>query len=904
MNRISRRMVARSCLTLGLLLCCYRPVAAATTGQLIGVVADDKGMPLPGVAISAVSPTQIGGEKLTDTDLDGRFKYPTLAPGFFTVRLTLDGFVTQELAEVQIRVDRTTELRVSLPQASFGDTVEVLESTPVVDPMQISTGQTFSDLYITETAGMFGSWEALIEQAAGTDGDRIMGSTPESNTYLLDSMDATNKWFRSPTPASSSLPVDALQEVSFHSSGFEAEYGQATGGVINVVTKSGGNRFAGNLDLRYSDNDFEERGVHYDPDEQESDDQRVSVTLGGPILRDRLWFFSAYTAHEYTWTPTGAPTTGEGESDVYFGKLTWQASPSWSAIGKLSHTPLMENNDNSSPWVAPEATSSWGLEPTVGSVEVAAVLSSSLLWNFRLGRQELLEAYQPADGDLVTIGHFNLFSGESYGNYPYQGRNEDVDNEVSSEVGWFVDDLAGSHDVRAGVRWGATTAKDDVCSNGHGRCWKGEEGFRFLDWEEEGAPIPLLMRTNPADGEREFTADYQAAFVQDAWWVRPGLTVKLGVRWDRAIYDNALGQTADLSKLQPRLGTAWDVTGNGRNLVRASWGRFMSPGTMIFNFWSGLEGAPTEYWYSCSDFGFSDPAECAGTAADWGIPYRTDQEGWDPVGWVLDGVVGAEPVQVADDLRPMYVDQWMIGFERELFRRTALEVSYLNKRGTDLYEDTCHGNYPLPSEDADCDFFITANLLGMRSDYEALLLRLESRALDRIHLLGSWVISDSKGSVDRGSATTADFDIYPYTWVNRYGYLPDQSRHRLKLSGYALLPYDFTLGINGWWSSEFRWTPFGSPPPESGVNPAYDVFLEPRGSRQGGSRGSLDLQIGKGFRIGRTRLRILGSVFNLFDSESVEGVCERVTGCGDLDMGEPTDWQQPRSYQLGMRVEF
>ena len=96
---------------------------------------------------------------------------------------------------------------------------------------------------------------------------------------------------------------------------------------------------------------------------------------------------------------------------------------------------------------------------------------------------------------------------------------------------------------------------------------------------------------------------------------------------------------------------------------------------------------------------------------------------------------------------------------------------------------------------------VVANLPGMRSDYEAWVLRFESRALDRLHLLGSWVISDSRGSVDIGSGTTADFDIYPYVWVNRYGYLSDQSRHRLKLSGYSQLPYDFTDGVNGTWSS-------------------------------------------------------------------------------------------------------
>ena len=895
------------CLGLGLWLICWWPLAAATTGKLIGSVVDEEGTPMPGVAVSASAATQIGGVRLTETDLGGRFQYPNLAPGSFTVRLSLTGFVTQELTEVQVRVDRTTELWVTLAAASFGDALEVFESTPVVDPMQISTGQTFSDRYITETAGMFGTWQALISQAAGTGpDDRIMGSTPEDNTYLLDNMDATNKWRRGSNFAASLLPVDSLQEVAFHSAGFEAEYGQATGGVINVVTKSGGNQFAGTLDVRYSDSNLEEQGDHYDPEEQVSESSSASVTLGGPILRDRLWFFGALRSDRDLWTPTGAPTTAEINTKILFGKLTWQASRSWSAMGKLSVNPSTGDQTNSSQFVAPEATDRWEGDMALGSAELTGVLSDRVLWSLRLGRQENPFRRASAVGDLVTIGHRNLVNGESYGNFSSHGVWEDIDNEIATEVNWFLEDLAGSHDLRAGARLGAASYMDDVCFNGPEPCRPGIEGYVYYDGILDSAPIPLAMLAKRADGEREFGADYQAVYMQDAWRVRSDLTLKLGMRWDRATYDNNRGQIANLTKLQPRLGVAWDVTRNGRNLVRGSWGRFMSPSTMFLSYFNRGTEAPNEFWISCSNLGVPDPSACAQTATAWNLGYRTDPEGWDPAGWLLfpENVEGFLPGQVADNLDPMYVDQWMIGFERELFRRTALEVSYVSKTGADLIEDTCNGNYPLPSEGAVCDYFITANLPGMRSDYEAWFLRFESRALDRLHLLGSWVMSDSKGSLDSGTTGQQDFDIYPYTWENRYGYRSDQSRHRVKLSGYALLPYDFTLAVNGWWSSEYRWTPFGSPPPGSGVNPAYRVFLEPRGSGEGGSRGSLDLQVGKGFRIGMTRLRLLGSVFNLFDSENPIAVCERATGCGDSEMGDPIEWQQPRSYQLALRLEF
>ena len=186
------------------------------------------------------------------------------------------------------------------------------------------------------------------------------------------------------------------------------------------------------------------------------------------------------------------------------------------------------------------------------------------------------------------------------------------------------------------------------------------------------------MRLNTWGGERECNGDYQVAYGLDAGRVRPDLTLQLGLRWDRATYDNNTGRVTDVSKLQPRLGAAWDVAGNGRNLVRASWGRFMSPATMTMSFFARASEAPTEFWYSCSDFGFSDPAACMEIADAWDLGYRTDQEAWDPVGWVLfpEDVIGTEPNQIASDLRPMYVDQWMVGFERELFPAHVLLESY------------------------------------------------------------------------------------------------------------------------------------------------------------------------------------------------------------------------------------
>jgi len=877
---------------------------AGTTGQLGGFVFDELGIPLSGVSVSASSPSQIGAAQSTTTGADGRFRFPRLAPGYYAVLVEHVGHAPQQLKQVQVRLDRVTEVQVAMAKTSFTDQIEVTEMTPVVDPAQVSTGQTFTSEYMTRTST---NWSNLVTQTAGASSEnprRVMGSTPQDGGYLLDGMDSTNWYQRYPNMAAGNLQFDAIQEVAVHTAGFEAEFGQATGAVVNVTTKSGGNEFSGTVDVRYTGSRFETEGEHYDPNEQESEDASFAATLGGPILRDRLWFFTSYGRNIDKTTPTGAPTTRDDQKEVFLGKLTWQPGPSWSVVGKYSYAPNITDNLASSQFTAADATAIWNRKPSIASLETVGVLSPSVLWGLRLGRKEWNETGLPANGDLETIGHFNLATGQSYGSWGDQWYAQSWQNEVSTDVTWLVNG-AGSHDLKAGLSVGDPRFIEDACTNGSGqRCTAGIEGYFFRDIvDDDGAPIPYMMSVSAAEGPLEYGGKFYTAFLQDAWRLRPNVNLKLGVRWDRVRYDNETGEIAELSKLQPRVGIAWDLGSRGRTMVRASWGRFMHPGTTILASLTNEINYPTEIWLSCSAFGLAVPEECEAIAGALGLGYRDDPENWDGAGWALDpgNVISSEPSQTVDNLRAGYADQWIVGFEHELTRRTSIELTYVNKTSRDMFDDTCNGNIPELDPDAECSFYVVANLPAIKSDYEALMLRFESRALDNLHLLASWVISESKGSMNYNTGATGDFDFYPYHFVNRYGHLADHSRHRVKLNGYWLLPYDFSLAFDGWWQSEFRWTKYDLTVPGM---PYGSQFVEPRGSGKGGGLHQLNLQFTKGFRVGPTRMVFLATVINATNSQNENEICGRVTGCGEFALGDGTEWQQPRRYELGFRVEF
>jgi hypothetical protein len=824
----------------------------------------------------------------------------------YEVRVALEGFITQELTEVQVRLDRRTELQVTLALASFDDEVVVTETTPVVDPTQVSTGQTFTSDYIQEAA--IGSenrhYLGFLPQTAGVEGSgrlgiSVLGSSVYENTYLVDGSDTNDPHDK--LIGLNTLSFEAIDEIAFHTAGFEAQYGRATGGVVNLITKSGGNRFSGSFDLRYRDNDFMSRSEHFDSDEDPFEMRDINAALGGPILRDRIWFFTAMQSFREVITPALAPSTRRLDEQNYLGKLTWQASPEWNLVGRLIFNPFDDDRWNTSQFRAPEAEASSQWRGFNGQVAFNGILTENLLFGGRLSGQQSDADVFPSSGDLSAIFHRNWDTGEVYGSSGLQWYTERERQEVEADLTWFVDDFAGFHEIKGGLGYGRTGYSNDQCWTGSGQmCAAGVDGYSFRDLADEtGNRLPAQLRVQTALGSLDYTGSLQSVYLQDAWRVRPDLSLSLGLRWDGSQQENDVGdEIADLDMLQPRVGLAWDVGGRGRDVLRGSWGRYMHPSRLSLAETVAGTFPRTEYWYACSLFDLNDPVLCAAVAESLGSRHRIDSESWDPAGWILDAVFFSGGPVTSPDLEPMYVNELILAYERELLRRTSLELSFVKKDTFDIIEDTCVENYPVPQPGGECSGFLLANLPDLRKSYEALMLRFESRAHDRFHVIGSYVYSESEGNHHGGNETTSGFDFFPYHFVNQYGYLLDHSRHRVKVNGFVILPLDFSVALNSWWSSEFRWAPQTRQPPV----PWGRMYLEPRGSRSEPGVYQIDLQAGKAFRVGPTRLKLIATVYNALNTELVTAVCEFEVGCGKT--GEPTDWQLPRRYELGVRVEF
>ncbi len=224
--------------------------AQETTGRIEGRIVDAQSLPVPGVTVTATGPQ---GEKMTVTDTDGRFTVPFLTPGVYQVRAELQGFKSVQHEEVNVSLGQTVELGLQLAIGEIRETVTVSAAASPIDPKSTTTGGVVdSDFVRTLPVGRRISDLAYIAPGVGNSGSvgrqnpSISGATGLDNQYVVDGVNITNQGYGALGSYSivfgslgNAIPFDFFKEVQVKTGGYEAEFGQTVGGVVNVITKSG-----------------------------------------------------------------------------------------------------------------------------------------------------------------------------------------------------------------------------------------------------------------------------------------------------------------------------------------------------------------------------------------------------------------------------------------------------------------------------------------------------------------------------------------------------------------------------------------------------------------------------------------------------------------------------------------
>jgi outer membrane receptor protein involved in Fe transport len=321
----------------------------STTGSIEGTATDSTGAAVPGITVTVTSPNLITAQSAT-TDDTGRFRIANLPPGKYTVIVeATKGFAKFERSEVSVNLSRTSSVDVQLQPAGAQASVTVTDTAgAAVDVSGNTTGsnvstEQFSNFPTQRTVqGLYTIAPTVtrsgLRDATGRDRDpSVAGSSGPENNYILDGVNTTDPAFGG---SGANLPFEFVQEVEIKTGAYGPEYGRSTGGIFNVITKSGGNEFHGDIfgygttkGLVRSTNNFPFTGSAFDGF-SEAD---IGGDIGGPIVKDKLWFFGAFNPQfrkNYYLTQTfHAPVDNDVTIPFYAGKITWAVNQNHTFTG-------------------------------------------------------------------------------------------------------------------------------------------------------------------------------------------------------------------------------------------------------------------------------------------------------------------------------------------------------------------------------------------------------------------------------------------------------------------------------------------------------------------------------------------------------------------------------------------
>ena len=851
------------------------------TGDLQFRVLDSLGQPVPGVN-ALVTGNQVQGVRGGVSDDLGYVNILVLQPGRVSVEVSHSAYQPVIFQDILIQLGKTTTLGEVRLHARVHELPELVISgrSPLLDPNSTSSGGNIrsSDFESLPVERDYKSIVALLPQANISyfgDGVNVAGATGIENKYFVDGVDVTDS-FRGYT--GTNLPYNFVKEIEVREGGYEAEYPSALGGVVNVITPSGGNEFHGSASGFFTSNRFtasKQVGL-LDPTQGGFSNYDVGVGLGGPLVRDELWFYAAYNPKvelRDVAVPSFGISVDRNLTHSFAGKLTWRAlqrlhlilmatgDPSeWHAVGEGIAPSGLENPD---PFFSDQKQGgiNLSLHGTYASEEgilLDASLSRSTrnaVWHgaTERGRSEIL---------FKNGGDAGIWSG---------GLGFRVDRFIySTTFNMGATLIAGSHTFKGGFQYKIAAVDED------------DQGKRLIRYDD-------TSYVTQQDSARMTVGDrIPSLFLQDTWRITEGLRLHLGMRWDSQFIVASNGMVAQkfTDEFQPRVGIIVLPDNDGSQKFFASFGRFYQELSSVISeaYTDGKYASETRYKH--------DPRI-------------------DPSGGVTDGGVSTIQPEVAGLTGQCY-DEFDLGYERMFGEnlkvsvqgvyRTLIEaVQYVHFSSEDRW---AFGN---PGRGA------LSNFPRAQRDYTALVFTVQGHSGDQLNFLASYVLSRNYGNFP------GLYDSYNH-WESQvgnptFGYnedvkistglLPNDRTHVFKFSGSYRFDFGLTAGTSFSWQS-------GTPLNEM----AWDaIFLAQRGTR-GRTPAFWDLNARFVYDLSMLadwRARLILDVFHIASQQKPVDIDQRhyfgLDGNGNPAYLNPNyglafRYQPAMSVRLGMEVSF
>ncbi len=950
---------------------------SATTGSIVGKVVDEANQePLPGAHVVVIS--ERGQKRDAYTGADGTFSIPFLTPGNYTVEITLEGFTTYKTSVV-VTLGSRVDIGTAALRLEAGGVIEVV-SAPTVDVVSTTTGATISE-ELMKSVPVGRTFADVAYLAPGVVGSGVGGANPSiagasglENTYIVDGVNITNTGYGSLGAYSivfgslgTGINFDMVKEVQVKSGGFEAEFGEALGGVINVITKSGGNIFTGDVWSYYRPGFLESSRKHLDltftPEvyTTETQDLDVGFDAGGKFIEDKLFWFASFSP---TWrqstriAPEGFPLRELGEVQRtrriwnYAGKLTYNASSNH--IFEIS----VFGDPGTSDRTLWRGSAFLGNDFDLGSEELkyggnngvarwTGVLSDNFLIETQVAFHED-HFYEESFADVDRISDLRGESAQIIGGLGFVGRDQSKNVQFNTKLTLIVPNFIGRHEFKAGLQYQDVTYDHTTDYTGPERCFTMPDGSEYctvtgnLIRVRPFIPGVLdrfdLRRNRVGQNVVTTTTDYLNWFIQDNWSILPNLTLKLGVRWERQHMKGGGEGAAELTlsnNWSPRVGFVWDFLNDRKGKIYGYYGTFyekipndmavrsLSVEGFLFAIALAPAGYPAEQWPEL----FADPNNIV-----FFLPFV-----FEPAIF-CSTTHGRElvPECLGVDLKAQYSREFVIGIERQIWKNLVIGARFQHRELGRVIEDIQLNRYTDIFINGTADFgnYVVTNVDSRypgfpdpTRTYNALEITATKRFSDNWQLQASYRYSTLEGvyeglfNNDNGQSDpniTSKFDFpclmsydpaLGYTCVD--GPLPTERRHLLRVFG----SYAFDFGLNVGLGLDVQ---SGTPLTGYGCLDLYgcnERLLTPRGDLgRTPTLINLDLHFDYAFHVSEgKRLQLIVDIFNILNSQKVTNYDTLLElefgeydafGITNPDYLRATAYQSPFTVRLGAKLSW
>jgi Carboxypeptidase regulatory-like domain/TonB-dependent Receptor Plug Domain len=908
------------------------PASADQTGEIRGNILNVAGGAVPGVVVTATGPG-LQGYRTAVSDAHGAFRLPLLPVGTYELAFESPGFDRLTKAGNDVRLGQTTTMPVTMKLPGVTALVNVTSESPLVDVTRADTSYSLRGEELARVPAQSRTIAEVVGFTPGVTGVRVntvtgsetglpsfRGEGGAGNSWLVDGLSTNGV---NTNDSGVRVNYDAWQEVQVISDGFGAELGQAMGGFVNVVTKSGGNAFRGELGALIRGQNLraarqEQLSVASLP---ETSIGQYFGNLGGPIVKDRLWFFVSdnyfstvdrTTDQSVGWLaiPGGerSATTNNG-----FGKVTFTPRDNHTiSVSGTFDTSLQQAGGIGVP--ATYTTTSY--DNSMYRLNYTGILGPNVFVTAAVGQNRRNNGTAPQSGDYGIPSYYWEDIAQRTNNVERGVTESERRTDVSLAGSWTLDAKRwGSHEVKAGLSYYSNSYQSTTRWTGRNADPFQGDGFgdgASITWTAPGIPFSLMENQN---GTTKNSTEGLGFHLQDTI-IFGRFTLMLGLRTDTQRVFNDAGEKVwswgPGDFLQPRASVAVDLFGDGRTLFKAAYGQFAVPvATQSLTFFNH------NWALNFRQYSWAGPANPSDLQmkdlANWQFQFEQSN---------------AAPPEVDPALKPDRVQRVLVGLERQLSSEWAMKLRGVYSWSRNLIEDVDLYAPDVPGELR----WVVTNFDLKRRDYRALEVELNGRVAGKLFLDASYTWSSAKGTVPGnyrengtwggtwgGAYGIGPFGDRPYLppgSLNKeqydqlfaglggvgigdegwYGYLPYSVDHDVKILATYLAPYGFRISPSLEWLSGYHWEKKGWSDYGS-----YLTFPEGRGGRTTPAHAYVDLGVEKDFSIGRGLTVVAGiNVYNLFNSQLPVSYVKEDTEL----FGQVWARQLPRWVQLKAAVRF